>query len=73
MQKVQTSLSDRPKPISPQCSQMKDGSFAITRTARRVIIFVFIHDVIPRHSREFCLLQYTPQLRISWVDELEGL
>ena len=72
MQKVQTSLSDSSKPISHQRSQMKEGSFAITRTARRVIIFVFIHDVIPSHSRELRLLQYTPQLRISWVDELEG-
>ena len=53
---------------------MKEDSFAITRTARRIpIFFVFIHDVIPGHSREFSLLQYTPQLRISWVDELERL
>ncbi len=51
---------------------MKEGSFAITGTARWVLIFfVFIHDVIPSHSRELRLLQYTPQLGISWVDELE--
>lgn len=74
-QKSPASLSDSSKPISHQHSfQMKEDSFAITRTARRVVIpFVFIHDVIPSHSRELCLLQYTPQLRISWVDELERL
>ena len=72
MQKVQISLSESSKPIGHQSSQMKEGSFAITRAARRVLIlFVFIHDVIPSHSREFRLLQYTPELRISWVDKLE--
>ena len=72
MQKVPTSLSDSSKPISHQRSQMKEGSFAITRTACHVLVsFVFIHDVIPSHSREFRLLQYTSQLRIPWVDELK--
>ena len=74
MQKVQTSLSDSSKPMSHQHSRMEEGSFAITRTARRVpIFFVFIHDIVPSHSREFSLVQYTPQLRISRVDELERL
>ena len=74
MQKVQTRFSDSPRPISHQRSQMKEGSFAITRTARRVLVFfVFIHDVIPSHSRELRLLQYASELRISWVDELKGL
>ena len=74
MQKVPTSLSNSSKPISHQHSQMREGSFAITRTARRVLVFfVFVHDVIPSHCRELRLLQYTPELCISWVDELKGL
>ena len=75
MQKVPICLSDSWKPIGHQHrSQMKKGSFAIARTARRVLIFfVFIHDVIPSHCRELRLLQYTPQLCIPWVNELERL